>query len=92
MTGNVRYWPLADMRSCTAHVRFWRVKRTLLSHRKMSANDPKRKCFVVMVTYCRVGLHDVFREAAVTCGIFGTSPQKVRDIYGGVILCPNYAG
>jgi hypothetical protein len=23
MTGHVRYWPIADIPSCTAHVRFW---------------------------------------------------------------------
>jgi hypothetical protein len=89
---NVRYWHLADITFGARNVRYWGVKQTSLRQAAISANDPKRTRFVVVVTCCRVGLHGVFREAAVTCGIFGTSPPKIRDIYGGVILCPNYAG
>ena len=29
---DVRYWPLADIPFCAAHVRFWGVKRTSMGH------------------------------------------------------------
>jgi hypothetical protein len=37
----VRFWPKADIPSCTAHVCF-RVKRTSLFVAQMSAYDPKQ--------------------------------------------------
>jgi len=39
---DVRYWHKADIPSCTAHVRFWGVKRTWPFALHMSAFDPKR--------------------------------------------------
>ena len=33
---NVRYWPKADKGECTAHVRFWGVKRTCQTAPKFS--------------------------------------------------------
>jgi hypothetical protein len=39
---DIRFWPIADIASCTAHVCFWGIKRTWLLHRKMSTYDPKR--------------------------------------------------
>ena len=60
---DVRFWPIADIASCTAHVCFWGIKRTWLLHRKMSTYDPKRTFGLIdilkpvvrqFVTRCRV--------------------------------------
>ena len=42
ISGDVRYWHLADIPSCTAHVRYSGVKRTWRFAPHMSAFDPKR--------------------------------------------------
>ena len=48
-SNDVRFWHLADMPSCTAHVRFWGVKRTYHFALHMSACDPQR-------TLAKIGL------------------------------------
>ena len=51
--------PLADVPLARLHVSYWGVKRTWLSHRKMSANDPKRTLFASAI--------GPFQSATLSC-------------------------
>jgi hypothetical protein len=42
VTAQVRLWHKADIPNALTNVRFWGVKRTLVSHSAMSASDSRR--------------------------------------------------